>query len=42
MIEKYDALAAKSGAMLISCCGCDSIPWDILTYRLGKELKEKY
>lgn len=40
MIEKYDELAKKSGAIIISCCGCDSIPWDIMTYNLNKEIKK--
>lgn len=39
MIEKYDNLAKKSGAVLISCCGCDSIPWDILTYNIAKTMR---
>jgi len=26
MIEKYDELAAKTGANIVNCCGADSIP----------------
>lgn len=35
MIEKYDNLAAKSGARIISCCGFDCIPFDMTTHFLG-------
>jgi short subunit dehydrogenase-like uncharacterized protein len=32
MIEKYDELAIKSGAIIVNCCGLDSIPWDLITW----------
>lgn len=41
MIEKYDNIAAKTGARLVNCCGCDSIPWDLSTFALAEKLKEK-
>lgn len=40
MIEKYDDLAYKSGAIIVNCCGCDCIPWDILTYKLCEKFKK--
>jgi len=41
MIDKYDAIANQTGAKLISCCGCDCIPWDICTLMIADELKAK-
>jgi len=40
MIEKYDDIAKKNGVSLISCCGCDSVPWDISTMAATNYLKE--
>lgn len=41
MIEKYDKLAVKSGAQLVSCCGFDCIPFDLSTLAVSLELKKK-
>jgi short subunit dehydrogenase-like uncharacterized protein len=40
MIAKYDDVARKSGARIVSFCGHDSIPWDLSTYMLANKLKE--
>lgn len=40
MIESYDDIAKKTGATLVSCCGCDSVPWDISTFAVANYLKE--
>jgi len=40
MIELYDDLAKSTGAKIVNCCGCDSIPWDIMTFKLSQKLKE--
>ena len=40
MIANYDDKARKSGAMIVSLCGHDSIPWDLSTFLLAKKLKE--
>jgi len=40
MIESYDDVAKKTGATLVSCCGCDSVPWDISTFAAANYLKE--
>lgn len=42
MAEKYDDLAAKSGARIVNCCGCDSVPWDIGVFGTVKYLKEEF
>ena len=34
MIGKYEAAARESGAMIVNCCGFDSIPSDLGTYFL--------
>lgn len=40
MIDKYDDVANQTGAKLVSCCGCDSVPWDISTFMQAKKLEE--
>lgn len=40
LIDNYDEEAKKAGSKVVSCCGHDSIPWDITTYVLAKKLKE--
>lgn len=42
MIEQYDNIAAKSGAKIISCCGFDSIPWDLLTLSIFNKMKKSH
>lgn len=41
-IVKYGDLAARSGARIVSCCGFDCVPSDLLFYKLDKKLKEEY
>ncbi len=38
MSEKYAAQAHLTNARLVSQCGLDSVPWDLLTFKLAKEL----
>jgi len=38
MITKYDDIAKKNGASIISCCGNDCVPWDLLTYTLSNHI----
>ncbi|WAT17708.1 saccharopine dehydrogenase NADP-binding domain-containing protein [Aurantiacibacter sp. MUD11] len=40
MIEKYEAAARESGALIVNCCGFDSIPSDLGTYFLQKHALE--
>ena len=42
MIMKWDDTAQKTGAKIISFCGCDSIPWDLTVFKLSQILKEEY
>ncbi|KRX09222.1 hypothetical protein PPERSA_05891 [Pseudocohnilembus persalinus] len=42
MIIRYDSLAVKSGAKLISSCGLDCIPWDIVTQQVSQYLQNKH
>eukprot|EP00594_Rhizosolenia_setigera_P009992 CAMPEP_0178959756 /NCGR_PEP_ID=MMETSP0789-20121207/12499_1 /TAXON_ID=3005 /ORGANISM="Rhizosolenia setigera, Strain CCMP 1694" /LENGTH=344 /DNA_ID=CAMNT_0020642857 /DNA_START=823 /DNA_END=1857 /DNA_ORIENTATION=+ len=39
MIMKWDEKAQETGAKLVSCCGCDSIPWDLSVYKMAQLLK---
>lgn len=41
MIDKYDDIANQTGAKLVSCCGCDSVPWDMCALQQAQKLKEK-
>ena len=42
MIDKYDDVARKSGAKIVSMCGHDCVPWDLSVLSLGKsESKSK-
>jgi short subunit dehydrogenase-like uncharacterized protein len=40
MISLHDEAARKSGARIVHLCGHDSIPWDISTLMLSKQLKK--
>jgi len=40
MIANYQDLAFKSGARIVSCCGFDCVPFDLLLYKLTQKLKE--
>jgi len=42
MIAQYDEVAQKSGARIVNLCGHDSIPWDLSTYMLAKNLSENH
>jgi len=39
MVDKYDDLARETGARIVSCCGFDSIPWDILSFYTVNQYK---
>ena len=41
MIAKYNTLAQKTGAKIVSFCGHDSVPWDLSTLLLANKLKEE-
>lgn len=41
MIEKYGEEAKKSGAVLVSLCGMDSVPADMGTYFLVREMRKR-
>jgi len=32
MIDLYDNIAHKNGSRIVSCCGLDSVPWDLLAF----------
>jgi short subunit dehydrogenase-like uncharacterized protein len=40
--RKFQSMAIKSGARIMSLCGCDSVPWDICTFMVNDELKTKH
>ena len=40
MIDRYDAVAKKSGARIVLSCGFDSIPFDLGVYHLQKQAIE--
>ena len=41
MIDQFDDLARLSGARIVSFCGHDCIPWDLLVLECSKHLKKK-
>ena len=42
MIADYDDAARKSGSRIVHLCGHDSVPWDLSTFMLAKQLKNKH
>ena len=40
-ICKFEDLAVKTGARIISCCGADSIPWDLNVFLMNEKLKKE-
>eukprot|EP00929_Paragymnodinium_shiwhaense_P092146 TRINITY_DN5201_c0_g1_i1.p1 TRINITY_DN5201_c0_g1~~TRINITY_DN5201_c0_g1_i1.p1 ORF type:complete len:403 (-),score=77.62 TRINITY_DN5201_c0_g1_i1:381-1589(-) len=40
MIAKHDDTAKASGARIVHLCGHDSLPWDIMAFKLAQKLKE--
>uniref|UniRef100_K3XAR7 Saccharopine dehydrogenase NADP binding domain-containing protein n=1 Tax=Globisporangium ultimum (strain ATCC 200006 / CBS 805.95 / DAOM BR144) TaxID=431595 RepID=K3XAR7_GLOUD len=42
MVAKYEAAARESGAILVNCCGFESIPSDITTFLLADDIKQKH
>jgi short subunit dehydrogenase-like uncharacterized protein len=40
MIAKYEAAAVKSGAILVHCCGFESVPSDLTTFLLADAVKK--
>jgi short subunit dehydrogenase-like uncharacterized protein len=41
MVDQYDDVARQSGARIVSFCGHDCIPWDLLVLECSKHLKKK-
>lgn len=42
MIEKYEDVARKSGAMIVPFAGFDSVPSDLGVYLISQEMKKNY
>ncbi|KAE8881911.1 hypothetical protein PF005_g5713 [Phytophthora fragariae] len=42
MTRKYAAAAAKSGAVLVNCCGFESIPSDLTTFLVADRIQSKF
>lgn len=40
MVHKYQAIAQKTGAILVNCCGFESIPSDITTFLIVDVIKD--
>ncbi|KAI9913206.1 hypothetical protein PsorP6_005980 [Peronosclerospora sorghi] len=41
MISKYEATATKTGAVLVNCCGFESIPSDLATLLISDRIQQK-
>ena len=41
MIDRYQAVAQKSGARIVHCCGFDSVPSDLGVYYLQQQAKQQ-
>lgn len=41
MRELHEDAAVSSGAIIVSCCGHDSLPWDSICFMLSRELIKK-
>jgi short subunit dehydrogenase-like uncharacterized protein len=42
MLDRYEAVARKSGARVVHCCGFDSVPSDLGVYFLQQEALERF
>lgn len=42
MLEKYESAAKQSGAMIVNCCGFDSIPSDLGVFFLQHAAQERF
>ena len=42
MIDKYDNIAKKTGAMIVHFCGHDCIPWDLAVLECANTLKASF
>ena len=42
MLEKYESAAQQSGAMIVNCCGFDSIPSDLGVFFLQQKAYERF
>lgn len=40
LVEAYDSAARAAGVRIVSFCGHDSVPWDLMTFMLAKRLRE--
>ena len=41
MAATWETTAQQTGAKIVSLCGHDSIPWDLMTYKMAQILKEE-
>jgi short subunit dehydrogenase-like uncharacterized protein len=41
MIDRYDDVARESGARVVSFCGHDCVPWDLIVMECALALKKK-
>jgi hypothetical protein len=41
MIDRYDDIARESGARIVSFCGHDCVPWDLIVMEIATALKKK-
>lgn len=41
-IDQYGAVAAKTGARIVSFCGHDCVPWDLLVFKVAQKLKADF
>jgi short subunit dehydrogenase-like uncharacterized protein len=41
MIDQHGETAKTTGARIVSCCGHDSVPWDLTVCMINQELKKK-
>eukprot|EP00600_Ochromonadales_sp_CCMP1393_P014239 CAMPEP_0175004228 /NCGR_PEP_ID=MMETSP0005-20121125/4651_1 /TAXON_ID=420556 /ORGANISM="Ochromonas sp., Strain CCMP1393" /LENGTH=491 /DNA_ID=CAMNT_0016259359 /DNA_START=77 /DNA_END=1552 /DNA_ORIENTATION=- len=41
MVDRYDDVAKQSSSRIVSFCGHDCIPWDLLVLELSQRLKKK-
>eukprot|EP01064_Diplonema_japonicum_P006032 TRINITY_DN139_c1_g1_i2.p1 TRINITY_DN139_c1_g1~~TRINITY_DN139_c1_g1_i2.p1 ORF type:complete len:477 (+),score=193.25 TRINITY_DN139_c1_g1_i2:46-1476(+) len=41
MIDRFDGIAKETGARIVSFCGHDCIPWDLMTLATAAELKKR-
>ena len=40
MVDQFDDVARQSGARIVSFCGHDCVPWDLMALQCAKQLKK--